>query len=132
MSKVAKSPVQDVDVLNSTSVENVKTLAPELSPVEKANARYEAQLARIEKSRQAFIEKETKKAEREAKKAENPTPWSSTMDIMVKSPDIEMSAVLEQLKAKGVDVEASKSTIHTTFAYVRRVVKGLRENGLMA
>jgi arginyl-tRNA synthetase len=102
-----------------------------MSPEEKANARFEQAVKKAEESKEKFLAKEKAKAEREAKKAENPTPWSSTFGIMTKNPDIEIKDLKAQLSELGVDVEKSNSTIQTTYAYVRRIVKGLRESGLM-
>lgn len=75
--------------------------------------------------------KKAAKKEPKEKKERVPSAYGTAVSIMTKTPDITIAELNKKLVKLGIDVEGGKSAVQTGFGVVRKIVKELRENGLM-
>lgn len=99
-----------------------ETEEPEEKPVKKAKAPKKEKAAKAEKA---------PKKEKPVKKEKTPSAYGTAIEILSKDPDMDSKTLIAKVKKKGIDVDKGHTAINTAYSQFRKVVKLLREAGMM-
>lgn len=65
------------------------------------------------------------------KKQRPASPYGTTVEILCSNPDMTKDELLKKLKVRKIDTESGASAISTGIAQTKKVIRLLRENGLL-